>query len=53
MIFHAKALEMLTEGYQCLLDIDTANDLEVLAFSSKATKKVSQKSNFVNILFFL
>lgn len=30
MIFHAKALEMLTIGYQELLDIDTEEDLEVL-----------------------
>ena len=29
MIFHAKALEMLTIGYQELLDISTEDDLEV------------------------
>jgi len=28
MIFHAKALEMLTIGYQELLDINTEDDLE-------------------------
>ncbi len=29
MIFHAKALEMLTIGYQDLVDINTEEDLEV------------------------
>jgi hypothetical protein len=29
IIFHSKAVEQLTEAYQCLLDIDTESDLEV------------------------
>lgn len=29
MIFHAKALEMLTIAYQELIEINTENDLEV------------------------
>lgn len=29
IMFHAKAVEMLTSAYQCLLEIDTEGDLEV------------------------
>ena len=32
LIFHAKSLEMLTIGYQDLLDINTEDDLEVNFF---------------------
>lgn len=50
MIFHAKALEMLTVGYQELLDINTEDDLEEFrnAFT-QSNMKVPQTSSRHNL----
>ena len=48
MIFHAKALEMLTTGYQELLDINTEDDLEEFR-NSFTQSKLKANQSFLRI----